>query len=221
MKKEGFMCNAHNHPPGCTCGWGGASYSSFGQGYSPKIFKTTPRLAPQIPNFSGFASSYTKPNARCPVCGVPVFFYASENGGRVFFDSLGPPWPKHPCTDRTGSAIFSNNVIGATLSQVKHQPPEHSNECWKEVSSFFFSVDEYEGYRHKIVAELDGRKYAFFTYFKIEEGQPDFVFVRDLKNGKYVFELMYFGKNHQEEIMTKKLLAIYDSRATRYINIDQ
>jgi hypothetical protein len=28
-----------------------------------------------------------------------VFFYQSPYGGRVFFDELGPPWPKHPCTD--------------------------------------------------------------------------------------------------------------------------
>jgi hypothetical protein len=30
-----------------------------------------------------------------------VFFYQSPYGGRVFFDELGPPWPKHPCTDNT------------------------------------------------------------------------------------------------------------------------
>jgi hypothetical protein len=28
-----------------------------------------------------------------------VYFYRSPSGGRVFFDDLGPPWPKHPCTD--------------------------------------------------------------------------------------------------------------------------
>jgi hypothetical protein len=33
------------------------------------------------------------------VCGEQVFFYQSPSGGRVFFDHLGPPWPKHPCTD--------------------------------------------------------------------------------------------------------------------------
>lgn len=42
---------------------------------------------------------YVNPNAKCPVCRAPVFFYANEHGSRVFFDDLGPPWPKHPCTD--------------------------------------------------------------------------------------------------------------------------
>lgn len=42
---------------------------------------------------------YVNPNAKCPVCGAGVFFYANEHGSRVFFDDLGPPWPKHPCTD--------------------------------------------------------------------------------------------------------------------------
>lgn len=41
------------------------------------------------------------PNADCPVCGEPVFFYQNENGSKVYFDELGPPWPKHPCTDNT------------------------------------------------------------------------------------------------------------------------
>jgi hypothetical protein len=43
--------------------------------------------------------SYINPNAHCPVCGASVYFYQSPYGGRVFFDELGPPWPKHPCTD--------------------------------------------------------------------------------------------------------------------------
>jgi hypothetical protein len=44
-------------------------------------------------------ASFTDPNATCPVCGARVFYYESPYGGRVFFDQLGPPWPKHPCTD--------------------------------------------------------------------------------------------------------------------------
>jgi hypothetical protein len=44
--------------------------------------------------------SYINPNACCPVCGDRVFFYQSEYGGRVYFDAVGWPWPKHPCTDK-------------------------------------------------------------------------------------------------------------------------
>jgi hypothetical protein len=47
--------------------------------------------------------SYINPNAYCPVCGQHVFFYQSPYGGRVFFDDVGWPWPKHPCTDNRSS----------------------------------------------------------------------------------------------------------------------
>lgn len=43
--------------------------------------------------------SYVNPNAICPVCGDQVYYFQSQYGGRVFFDALGWPWPKHPCTD--------------------------------------------------------------------------------------------------------------------------
>ena len=53
------------------------------------------RTAPRQP----FSTRWARPNARCPVCGALVYFYANEHGSRVYFDELGPPWPKHPCTD--------------------------------------------------------------------------------------------------------------------------
>lgn len=46
---------------------------------------------------------YVNPNANCPVCGQPVFFYQNEYGSRVYFDELGPPWPKHPCMDQSAA----------------------------------------------------------------------------------------------------------------------
>lgn len=39
--------------------------------------------------------SYVNPNATCPRCGKSVYFYQSPSGGRVYFNELGPPWPKH------------------------------------------------------------------------------------------------------------------------------
>lgn len=49
------------------------------------------------------AEAFTDPNALCPVCGASVFYYQNSSGSRVFFDDLGWPWPKHPCTDNQAS----------------------------------------------------------------------------------------------------------------------
>ena len=49
--------------------------------------------------------TFTIPNATCPVCKAKVFFYQSPHGGRVFFDELGPPWPKHFCTENPSTPV--------------------------------------------------------------------------------------------------------------------
>ncbi len=63
--------------------------------------------------------SYVNPNANCPVCGDQVFYYRSRYGGRVFFDDLGWPWPKHPCTDdpeaQTGRITSVRNTLNPTV----------------------------------------------------------------------------------------------------------
>lgn len=79
-------CNAYNHPLDCNCGWGGVHHDSRSPEYEADYWQ--------------HESSHTNPNARCPVCTEKVFFYRSPDGGAVYFDSLGPPWPKHPCTDQ-------------------------------------------------------------------------------------------------------------------------
>lgn len=87
------MCNAWNHPPECRCGWGGEGHAGkrqVGSDYNQ-----------WVPPLDLSRESFTCPNACCPVCGALVFFYKSPDGGRVFFDELGPPWPKHPCTNST------------------------------------------------------------------------------------------------------------------------
>ncbi len=86
----------------------------------------------------GYYSStarYINPNADCPVCGAPVFFYQNENGSRVYFDELGPPWPKHPCTDNKAHSSIrkrspenieprarSNNEISSIEDWIRTQP---------------------------------------------------------------------------------------------------
>jgi hypothetical protein len=92
-------CNAWNHSPHCTCGWGGVGYEvNYRSGDSSSWYWQN-------------SDSYTSPNARCPTCNAQVFFYRSPFGGRVYFDELGPPWPKHPCTDSNYAALPARHKL--------------------------------------------------------------------------------------------------------------
>lgn len=96
----------HNHYSDCTCGWC-VNYGRSGVDRASLRDSMRQRDA-QVFLTRNFANSisgcYVNPNARCPVCSAPVYFYANAFGSRVFFDDLGPPWPKHPCTDNHQSA---------------------------------------------------------------------------------------------------------------------
>ncbi|TOQ66868.1 hypothetical protein CGG91_01580, partial [Vibrio parahaemolyticus] len=61
--------------------------------------------------------AYTIPNAQCPVCGALVFYYEHTNGSKVYFEELGPPWPKHPCTDNPRALLVAPKLIS------KHEKP--------------------------------------------------------------------------------------------------
>jgi hypothetical protein len=72
-------------------------------------------------------ASYVNPNAICPLCGDRVFFYQSANGGRVFFDNLGWPWPKHSCTDNNDNYINNPNAPNQSSSVLKFRARDGSN----------------------------------------------------------------------------------------------
>jgi hypothetical protein len=100
-----------NHYSDCTCGWCvGGWRGSKSSAPKPLILPTrSPRII-----------SFVNPNALCPVCREPVFFYQSPNGGRVFFDELGPPWPKHPCTTSEPTSVVKiekSSVISKSHSK--------------------------------------------------------------------------------------------------------
>ena len=114
------MCNAWNHPIGCTCGWGGDGHLGKGGG-AGSYFAWDNNI------YRKHFTSYVTPNATCPVCGVPVFFYQSQHGGRVFFDDLGPPWPKHPCTDNNPKEEYGLNLL---LLNKKTNKPRWVKEGW-------------------------------------------------------------------------------------------
>ena len=94
----------YNHFPWCLCGW---CYKTGSNGYSlvgsPVNFDKWSALK-KITEYGvdrSWSACFINYNARCPVCGAQVFFYANAAGSRVFFDNVGWPWPKHECTDRS------------------------------------------------------------------------------------------------------------------------
>ncbi len=128
------MCNAWNHPADCNCGWGGdgnfggfGGYGGGGGGYGGWRIRDDGQVF-EFPFIT--YPSYVNPNARCPVCGAEVYFYQSPYGGRVFFDDLGPPWPKHPCTDNpVVQHHFSSAESRARfLISTKPQPSESDSQ---------------------------------------------------------------------------------------------
>jgi hypothetical protein len=147
------MCNAANHSFSCDCGFGGdtgggggrrwGSVSNFTANYAPPSFGW-------LRDSGGTVESYVNPNARCPVCGCPVFFYRSPFDGRVFFDALGWPWPKHPCTDNRREPERATRA-----SLVGRQPPTTwRREGWNPLLSLRVT---YGVERSGIRGDCDGR----------------------------------------------------------------
>lgn len=83
-----MTCNGNNHASNCQC--------NFGNGGLPRarsfVWKSwKPKSA---------AGYFNGPNATCPECRKDVYFIPFRSGGGAYFDRFGPPWPKHPCTDK-------------------------------------------------------------------------------------------------------------------------
>lgn len=144
-------CNAHNHASDCDCGWGGVNYGGGGRSGGPRFAAGTLRLAnPDVWRARNATTyeAFTVPNANCPRCGRRVFFYQSPYGGRVFFDSLGPPWPKHPCTDRARISFARQGSPEAIFAPpVPAQPrpvPKYRPDQWRPLD--FVSLSKVAGF---------------------------------------------------------------------------
>ncbi|MDX8433272.1 hypothetical protein RFN25_07470 [Mesorhizobium abyssinicae] len=103
----------HNHYSNCTCGW----CINYGRAridrsrVAPDLRLRDARLLLERNAVRTASACYVNPNARCPVCGDAVFFYANQHGSRVYFDELGHPWTKHPCTDSPARRIAAGPAV--------------------------------------------------------------------------------------------------------------
>lgn len=67
-----------------------------------------------------WCNSKTYPT-RCKFCGEKVFYFTCDHGSKVFFDSLGVPWPLHDCFERK-IAEHGADVIARGLATMMMTP---------------------------------------------------------------------------------------------------
>lgn len=145
------MCNAKNHRWNCDCGFGGDSHLTKG---TPNAEVDQDLFSvPRIPRH------YTKPNARCPVCSASVFFYTLENNGRVFFDEIGPPWPKHACT--AGAAEPDPTSAGDGSSLRRQAQGRSADGGWRRLTQVAVEVAEQNTLR--LSGKLEGQDLVAFV----------------------------------------------------------
>lgn len=126
------------------------------------------------------AGNFTRPDSMCPVCGDTVYFYQSPYGGRVFFDDLGPPWPKHPCTDN--SAHSHKTTTQKSWHIDEWQPLTHASI--HEISPVR------EIYRISGIS-IDGECSFFFKAKEIV--MAEIVRVRKIGRGKFSLSILDFN----------------------------
>lgn len=100
----------YNHYSNCTCGW----CVKYGRPNTANRARVRDLLSAANIKFGW--ECFVDPNARCPVCGERVIYYENDFGSRVFFDSFGPEWKKHPRTDNNKRVSSKNLELRAANS---------------------------------------------------------------------------------------------------------
>ena len=113
------MGRGNNHSWSCTCGWCTSTWGGGGggrnQAYYAERLKDWLKIGPREYHWKYRTEDYCRPT-NCPICGAPVFF-VRHNGGSVWFDALGKPWPKHACFDNdTRRSIYLNGYYYETAN---------------------------------------------------------------------------------------------------------
>jgi len=174
-------CNAHGHPPFCNCGWGGENHGSSKKNFTSDWSKVT---------------SHTNPNASCPVCSTKVFFYRSPNGGSVFFDELGPPWQKHPCTDDK-AYLQARLLVNQKNKNKNNRRKKKSFSWWPYPCHKVDSLPNGEGVC--LYGEGDKRLYVKTKPSKIASHTPIWVIPARAGVGRYLISTFKFEDGRIKE----------------------
>lgn len=185
-------CNAWNHASGCNCGWGGQWHGTY-LGKSISQIVNGNKINEFYAAYWTYErrtsyESYVNPNARCPVCGKIVFFYQSEYGGRIFFDELGPPWPKHPCTDNSAYQYVPVSYLAPVKS--KERSIKWQEEGWEPVLILASNVKDSLTILQIKRIDSDGMEINLSSEFIYPLGKDALVFIRETDD-LGIFEMSY------------------------------
>lgn len=95
-----------------------------------------------------------------------MFYYESPYGGKVYFDHMGPPWPKHPCMDTYEQSAPHTKVSGRKIgvsfvSQLKPLPIK-IEDGWMPVYCFEIHVsNRLPDYLDFALFDTENRKHLF------------------------------------------------------------
>jgi hypothetical protein len=114
-----------------------------------------------------------------------VFFYQNENGSRVFFDELGPPWPKHSCTDNSPSSVaFLTGAAGTAAPHVRSHQEASLMRQWLRAASLdpeqdFISTFELSPWdAYQLEGRFGGRRNSVIVLRRLSHEKPCRIYLR-------------------------------------------
>jgi hypothetical protein len=208
------MCNAYNRSADCPCGFGGDTGGWGGRrNYITAYRHQSVEEVLERPVSAGWAkdkgttvASYVNPNAHCPVCGKLVYFYRSPYDGRVYFDELGWPWPKHGCTDNRREPLRATR--GSARSSAPRPVPQWKVEGWSPV----LSAKVYAGgNRGRLTGDIGDKYYELTLPFgeKMDAESP--VLVRQQATHPLIFDVTFLDSDVFGNVQEQKTVA-FDRR---------
>lgn len=155
--------------------------------------------------------SFVNPNAKCPDCGAPVFFYQSQYGGRVFFDELGPPWSKHPCTDNPANSK-PRKPTKTPLATPKFDSTKRYG--WEASGWSPFIIIEMKELHTAPIIQFRGWYNNEILRLYVPDGdllpENSPVHIRPKGNGKYELATIFAARSGNHDIRSKMYIAYDD-----------
>jgi hypothetical protein len=122
------------------------------------------------------------------ICGAPVYFYRSPYDGRVFFDALGWPWPKHRCTDSSRYATRNGHSRGVPSVEpawrIEGWHPLLSAKIYSGANRLLITGDSHDEFLELYLAEDEAVDSDSPILVREQAGRPDLFEITFLRSSR-------------------------------------